>query len=99
MMNNSLVVLTTPNNTRWELKKGDVIKFESSLYPTYGHSTSIFCILPIIDGELKEEMEIFNTNEVSYQYTATKDCYYNLGILSASPSSISFHEGTISVIK
>lgn len=77
-------------------KKGDVIKFESSLYPTYGHSTSI---LPIIDGELKEEMEIFNTNEVSYQYTATKDCYYNLGILSASPSSISFHEGTISVIK
>lgn len=78
------------------IKKGDVIKFESSLYPTYGHSTSI---LPIIDGELKEEMEIFNTNEVSYQYTATKDCYYNLGILSASPSSISFHEGTISVIK
>lgn len=77
-------------------KKGDVIKFESSLYPTYGHSTSI---LPIIDGELNEEMEIFNTNEVSYQYTATKDCYYNLGILSASPSSISFHEGTISVIK
>lgn len=58
------------------IKKGDVIKFESSLYPTYGHSTSIFCILPIIDGELKEEMEIFNTNEVSYQYTATKDCYY-----------------------
>ena len=47
------------------IKKGDVIKFESSLYPTYGHSTSIFCILPIIDEELKEEMEIFNTNEVS----------------------------------
>ena len=84
---------------QYRVQEGDVIKFESSLYPTYRHSTSIFCILPIIDEELKEEMEIFNTNEVSYQYTATKDCYYNLGILSASPSSISFHEGTISVIK
>lgn len=98
MMNNALVVFTTTDSIGWKLKKGDIINFEAELYPTYGHSTSIFCILPIIDGELKEDMEIFNANKVSYHYTITEDCYYNLGILSASPSTISFHEGTISII-
>ncbi|XCP85737.1 hypothetical protein ABXS75_02755 [Roseburia hominis] len=91
--NNAMAVFTTDDKRGWRLKKGDKLHFTVTLYSGARH----VAVVNIVDGELKKEIFEFYGKELSYQYVATKDCYYNVATISASSDTISFHEGTISI--
>lgn len=98
MTNDAMAVFTTPDKTGWILKKGDVIQFTVKLYSRESNVVSHFAIVDIVDGEAKKEIQEVHAAEISYQYTAIEDCIYNIGVISASSGTISFQEGTVSIV-